>query len=115
VKCYVATKFEEGARAAQVAKQLESAGHVITYKWWGCEQVSAEQALLDALGVCSAEALVLIAEKDLPYTGALVEMGMALGRNIPVYVIGTALDTRCIFMRLPHIHRGIQPLLAKLS
>ncbi len=111
MRIYVASKFEEQERVREVMGQLVAAGHVITYDWTTNEQISPEQARKDVMGVFSADALVLIAEKDLNYCGALVEFGMALTREIPIYVLGSALDDRCIFMRLPNLIRGIEPLL----
>ncbi len=111
MRIYVASKFEEAPRVREVQAQLIAAGHTITYDWTQNEQVDATQAWNDAMGVVTADALVLVAEKDLPYCGAMVEFGMALGRGIPVYVIGNALDTRCIFMKLQEVHRGLADLL----
>lgn len=111
MRIYIATKYEEKSRAAEMAEVLERAGHTITYKWWFNEQVTIEQALADMWGVVGADALVLIVEKDLNYCGALVEMGIAIGCDKPVYVLGHQLDDRCIFMHLPSVHKGIEPLL----
>jgi hypothetical protein len=115
MRIYVAAKYapEPILRAREVMAQLIMVGHVITYNWTTNEQVNAQQARYDMEGVLSAHALVLIAEQDLRYTGMLVEFGMALGAGIPVYVLGDALDDRCIFMKLPHIHRGIDVLLGR--
>lgn len=112
MRIYVATKYEEKVRAKEVAQQLEAVGHTITYAWWNNEQVSSAQAVADAAGVETADALVLIVEKDLPYAGALVEFGIAVGRGIPIYILGSAIDERCIFMKLPNLHRnGLASLL----
>jgi len=106
MKVYVATKLEEKERARAVMAELRAMGHTITYDWTTNDQVNQEQAMNDFEGVLEADALVLIAERDLPYCGTLVEFGMALALNIPVYVLGNALD-RCIFMRLPEIYDGL--------
>ncbi len=111
MRIYVASKFEEQTRVREVMAQLRTAGHAITYDWTMNEQISPEQARKDVMGVLSADALVLIAEKDLNYCGALVEFGIAIGRELPIFVIGDALNDRCIFMKLPNLIRGIQPLL----
>jgi len=122
LKIYIATKFENHPRAQEVAKNLEDAGHTITYKWWVSDEPSAEQAWLDYTGVIFADAVVLIVEKNLPYSGALTEFGIALGRGIPVYIMGNALDIEPkkgpranIFTMLKpevfKIHRGIETLL----
>lgn len=112
MRVYLATKFEEGPRVKAVAMALEAAGHTITYKWWFNDEFTTEQASKDMAGVMTANALVFIAEKDLPYKGAFVELGMAIARNLPVYIMGNAIDA-CIFVKLPNIHRGIEPLLVK--
>jgi hypothetical protein len=107
---YVATKFENSARAIEVATLLEAAGHTITYKWWTNDQMSADQAAEDVKAVLLAHALVVIAEQDFSYAGTYVEMGIAIGWGIPIYLLGAAMD-RCIFTLLPAVHRGIEPLL----
>jgi hypothetical protein len=109
MRIYVASKFEN-PRAPIVAAQLEAAGHVITYKWWGCSNFVQAQALLDFEGVLSADALVLVVENDYRYSGALTEFGMALARGIPVYIMGNAID-RNIFTLMPNVYRGIETLL----
>lgn len=96
MKIYIASKFEN-PRAPEVAAQLEAAGHIITYKWWANSDVTEDQALLDFLGVIHADALVLIVEEDLRYSGALTEFGIALGRGIPVHIMGHELD--CVPVR----------------
>jgi nucleoside 2-deoxyribosyltransferase len=110
MKLYIATKWGNSPRAIEVAAMLEAAGNTITYKWWEAEAMSLQQALSDFNGVIHADALVLIVEDDLPYSGALTEFGIALARFKPVYVLGHAQD-RNIFMLLPGVYRGIEPLL----
>ena len=103
MRVYIATKFEEADAARALAHLLEDAGHTITYKWWENGQVTAAQATHDALGVENADALIFIAYRKLAYCGALVEMGMAIMRGIPVYVLGTGINN-CIFTMLPTVH-----------
>lgn len=110
MRVYVATKFENAPRAIEIASQLESAGHEITYQWWTNAEFTQEQARADMKGVRDADALVLIAEEDFRYNGALTEFGMALAWNIPIYLLGNALDNN-IFTTLGNVHRGIEPLL----
>jgi nucleoside 2-deoxyribosyltransferase len=104
MKVYVATKWEEKGRAREVMDQLEAAGHSITYDWTTSEQFSSEQARLDLYGVMTADALVFLAEQDLNYRGAYVELGVALATGIPVIVVGRAID-RCLFVTLPTVRR----------
>ncbi len=110
---YVASKFENYMRVREIQDQLRAAGHTITYDWTQCAVMDAVQARKDLFGVLDAEAVVLIVEEDLSYRGALVELGIAMGAAIPVYVLGTALDETCIFLKLsaPYLYRGIERLL----
>lgn len=110
MRIYVATKFENQLRAIEIATQLEAAGHTITYKWWTNDQMSQEQALADFKGVVTADAVVVIAEREFAYAGTYVELGIAIAQRTPVYILGHAMN-RCIFLRLPGIHRGIETLL----
>lgn len=110
MKIYVATKWEERFYARQVMDALVAAGHTITYDWTHGEQISREQAELDKRGVMTADALVVIAERDLAYKGTYVEFGIAVARGIPIYIEGNAIDG-CIFTKLPEVRRGITSLL----
>ncbi len=109
MRIYVATKWEEKDRAREVMADLRHKGHTITYDWTRCEQFSAEQARNDVMGVMTADALVLIAEKPLAYKGAYVEFGIAVARNIPIYLIGTGMD-ECIFTQLANVEHSIGSL-----
>lgn len=114
MRIYVAAKWEEKEKARQVMDMLEAAGHTITYDWTQCSVCDREQAERDRDGVLTADAFVGIFERDLAYCGALVELGMALGRGIPCFLIGNAIDVergKCIFTQLPNIRRGIITLL----
>lgn len=103
MRIYVATKFEERERAREVMFALVAAGHSITYDWTTNEEFSVAQAARDRQGVMDADALVFIAEKDLAYRGAWVEFGIAVARNIPIYILG-AFYLQCIFWRLANVH-----------
>jgi hypothetical protein len=108
MRVYVAAKYENRDRASDIMALLRKARHTITYDWTQNEQVSADQAVADYNGVMTAEAFVLVAEEDAAFCGALVELGIALGRGIPCYVIGHALDERCIFLKLPQLRRHFE-------
>ncbi len=114
MKLYVAAKWEDRERAREVMRQMVAEGHEITFDWTHSEQFSPEQAACDMRGVKDADALVFVAEKDLPFKGAYVEMGMALAWGKPIYLIGTGIDA-CIFTVLPNVYRGIGPLLASVE
>lgn len=111
IRVYIATKWENRARAQDIALLLQDVGHTITYKWWTNEQLSQEQAQKDMIGVLSADALVLIVENpDYRYSGTLVEFGMACAFGLPVFVMGHAIDDN-LFLKLPNVRRSILPLL----
>ena len=110
LRLYVCGKWEERPRIREVMATLRSFGHEITCDWTYADTVSRETAQRDLNGVVAAEAVVFVAEHDLNYKGALVEVGIALGRNIPVYVIGEACDA-CIFWQLPLVRKGVADLM----
>lgn len=105
MRVYIATKWENREEAQSVAAALEMVGHVITCPWWLNEQMTPEQAQADVKGVMTADALLLLVEKDYQYKGALVEFGIAIALDIPIYVVGHAIDS-CIFLLLPQVVRG---------
>jgi len=102
VKVYVAAKWEERECAAGVMARLVRAGHTITYDWTGANAFTAVQAIRDIDGVQEADALVIIAERPLPYAGTYVEFGVAVARGIPVFLVGHGMD-HCIFSLLPSV------------
>lgn len=104
-RAYVATKWEEAPRAREVMLQLVEAGYEITYDWTVQEQESGAQAEADIDGVAAADIYVGIFEKDLKYTGALIELGAALGREMPVYIIGNAPVTETMFFKHPLVKK----------
>lgn len=111
MRIYVAGKWEERERVRTIMALLRTVGHTITHDWTrNDERMSRESARGDLNGVVSAEAVVFLAEHDLPYKGSLVEVGIAIGRNIPVYVLGNACDS-CIFWQLPLVQKGLGALL----
>src|SRR4051812_27671723 len=113
MKLYVAAKWEDRPRARVIMDRLIAAGHTITYDWTRAEQFSIAQACHDKQGVMDADALVFIAEHDYAFKGAYVELGMAVARGIPIYILGEAINA-CIFILLPEVHRGIGPLLTPI-
>ncbi len=102
---YVAGKFEEVAavRAAQAA--LQDAGFGITHDWTGESSAgkSPEEigpfleicAENDYVGVTEADAVLLL-NHDRAF-GAMVEMGMAIARGIPVFVVGHKIRDNIFF------------------
>lgn len=107
MKVYVATKYEEWPRAKDVAERLTAWGHQITFRWWEVQAPKQEKAVMDLAGVHEADALVVLFEYDLPYRGAFVEFGVALGAGKPIFILGNAIDEdMCVFVAHPLVCRG---------
>jgi hypothetical protein len=105
----VAGKYEEKERVQEVMAQLIKDGHTITYDWTRHDEgFTPRQAKKDMDGVVSAQALVMVAEKDLPYKGSLVEMGMMLACGRLVWILGNAIND-CIFTKLYQVRYGFPP------
>ena len=101
---YVAGSWSDRDRVREVMLALICQGHTITYDWTQVEQSSTIQAQHDKRGVERADALVLVMEKEYIYRGAWVEMGIAVGLGIPVFVFGQANREWCLFFQLPGVY-----------
>lgn len=105
-KCYVAAKFEEYERAREIMRWLQASGHTITHDWTRTKGIGPMQAIADLRGVTDADVFVGIFEKNLKYTGALVELGAALATGKLIYILGKAPVTESLFFKSPHIRWG---------
>ena len=105
MKIYVASKFNERLKVRWLMDKLEDMGHEITFDWTTEHYQHKEETREDAKecmnGVLLSDAYVGMFLEDYHYKGALVELGIALTIDIPVYVIGHAMDS-CIFTKLTH-------------
>lgn len=109
---YVGGKWQEKAAVRVAQKALTEAGHDIISIWTQSKDTKSDlglmqQALIDYSGVKQAEALVivLVDEEDKYLSSSpnrYVEMGIALGMEIPIYIIGTPRSDE-IFHRLPWV------------
>lgn len=111
MRAYVGSAFanKEAVRAAQAA--LIAAGHTVTHDWTPEDAGTRTGAELDAYqqacgwddvhGVERAE--VVVALNHVAACGLWWECGIALGRRIPVIVVGPGKWT--IFMDLPGVYR----------
>lgn len=110
---YVAGKWQERMTIRKLMDQIEELGHTITYDWtcyeteyvpphtedavivygsWVNKRELMEQSLDDCLGVSIADCLVVYAMNPHKYTGTCTEMGIAIHKRIPIYIIGHGLD-----------------------
>lgn len=104
-RIYVAGKFEEvvAVRAAQQA--LIARGYDITHDWTHESSAGLEGERLETFltgcatddynGVADADA-ILVLNHDRAF-GAMVEMGIALARGIPVFVVGYKIRDNIFF------------------
>lgn len=113
---YVAGKWELKARVREVQNMLQQCGHVITHDWTKHEAGDFRRdSIIDLRAVADADVFVGIFEEDVPYAGALCELGAALALGKPCYILGNApITERCIFFYHPHIRRGELPFMRDL-
>ena len=103
MRVYIAAPFALRLLVDYMACELESEGHVITYKWFHAElamQATPENigsirvreiAAAERQGVASADALlVLVAPTG--GTGVWIEVGIALASRVPVYAMSARGD-----------------------
>jgi len=101
-KVYVASQWEAREAAAALMTRLKERGHVITLDWTKVTQESQAQAIADREGVLAADAFVFLTGDKYEGMGALVEFGIAVARNIPIFVLGLGAE-RNIFRLLPTV------------
>ncbi len=108
MKVYVAGKFEERVRISRFMEELRILGCEITCDWTDHKYSDGAYPQLycldDVQGVKDADIYLGIFQFDYNYRGALVEMGIAIGIDIPIWLLGKAIDT-CIFSSHPNVKR----------
>lgn len=113
-KIYVAASFEQKDEVRDLFKQLKAAGHTITADWTLHKEIASliseeerkslkrQYAIEDTNGVKQATVYALIIG-DRKSTGAHIELGIALGANIPhICLIGNP-DASQLFYSHPAI------------
>lgn len=105
---YIASSFDNKERVAEVVHALKNMGHTISHDWSQFEhaylQHAAKHAQLDMEGVLKCENFVGLFDVPLAPLNTYVELGIALALQKHIYIIGN-FDTKCIFTRLPRLHR----------
>ncbi|MBU2249737.1 MAG: hypothetical protein KKD77_23525 [Gammaproteobacteria bacterium] len=100
---YIASKWENKRKVAELASVLERMGHVISHKWFAVEAAYMEDApihaRLDMYGVRDCTTFLALFDIDFPFLNAYVELGMAVALRKEILIIGQA-DTNCLFTRL---------------
>lgn len=123
MRFYLASRYSRREELCQYRKVLENMGHTVTSQWLnGSHQISESQdgdsgaddertvalrqeyGMEDLRDVCAAD--VLIAFTEAPRCGPTrggrhVEMGLAMGRGIPVMICGPRENIFCWLPGLP--------------
>lgn len=107
MKLYIAGKFQERKQVRWLMDRLVELGHTITFDWTTAHYETKEETPEDAVecvrGVINADAYVGVFIMDYTYKGALIEMGVALGLDKKVYIIGHAIDS--LFIKHPNVQQ----------
>ena len=108
MKLYVAGKWEDRERVSDIMRILRGIGFEITCDWtdhkYEDEAYPQQYCADDVQGVKDADLYIGIFVDSYIYRGALVEMGIALGVGIPVWLLGTKQDD-CIFSHHPSVKK----------
>ena len=108
MKIYVAGKWEDRERVSDIMRILRGVGFEITWDWtdhkYEDEANPQQYCADDVQGVKDANLYLGIFIADYHYRGALVEMGIALGVGIPVWLFGDKADG-CIFSNHPSVRK----------
>ncbi len=108
MKIYVAGKYQDRDMVCFIYRILRKKEHEITLDWAN-HDIYPDDAVAEKLGQFAQDDVRGVLEADLfiglmtipyEYKGLWVEMGIALGKDIPVYIIGKAGDS-CIFVNHP--------------
>ena len=109
MKVYVASKWEEKEAAREFIYHIKSLGHEIVHDWTIQDDTKDEaelrdQAMEDTAGIKGSDIVILYLIKEHKYLDSspnrYVEVGIAIGAGIPVYVVGKP-RTDFLFKRHP--------------
>lgn len=127
MKIYVAGSVKDIQRVSRIAEALEHWGDTITFKWWGPEgdvggwteedpersdELGRQLAEMERAAVRSAEAHVLVWSSLVH--GALLETGMAMEREIPIFVLDPQRESPFWHFREVRVCRSEQDLLGRV-
>ncbi len=115
LKIYVAGKWKERKQVMKIMEMFEARGHIITCDWtkhiapegmdWAqdwAQNGNKTYAQEDLEGVRECDVLVAyMPDPDICYKGAWIEIGIALGLDKKVILIGVDITT--VFLGLPNI------------
>ena len=112
MRIYVAGKYEDRLIIRSIHKTLIKMGHEITVDWTNHDIYPNDAAALkqsqfaqdDVIGVLDADLFIGLMLEEHYYKGLWCEMGIALGKGIPIYIIGNKGDS-CIFINHPSVKK----------
>ncbi|KKN74989.1 hypothetical protein LCGC14_0384910 [marine sediment metagenome] len=108
MKFYVAGKWEDRKNCRKLMDKIQDLGHAISYDWTTGEETDEGYPIVNAIndtrGVQVSDVYVGRFIDKNNYKGALVELGIALGLNKRIFIIGHAIDS-CIFCHHPSVRR----------
>ena len=125
MKVYIAATFERKEEVKEIQQRFIKQGHVISADWTTHktiaheakqEELAKEYAIEDVDGVSSTDLFILLVGER-KSTGAHIELGVALGANVPnVYVVGET-DDSSLFYYHPKVKRikTIDEILSKFG
>ena len=106
MKLYIGGSSQDIPRINHIMEVLKGENYTITHDWTQSfkeEVKDYEQAVRDDLaGIFSADMLILVFEKPLPYKGTHTELGLAIAWRKPVIILGKEADKN-IFSRLENV------------
>ena len=108
MKFFVSGKFEDRKNVRKLMDEIEELGHTITYDWTIDEEDAEGYPVVNTINdtrgvqICETLACRFIEVND--YRGALVELGIAIGLNKRICIIGHGAD-KCIFVNHPQCQR----------
>lgn len=114
MKVYLATTSHDFHKAKKLMEVIRSKGHSITCDWTVdlhlektmSEKTSVDRAKSDTNGVKQADILIVVMQKKMKekMTGAALEIGVAIGAEVPIAVVEMECDFEHFFSHHPDIH-----------
>lgn len=97
MKFYVVGRWEERFKVREIQAALIQMGFELTVDWTDHEYPTGDLleiwAETDVNGAREADFIVALMETDHDYKGAWCEIGVALGKGSPVFIIGHGSDS----------------------
>lgn len=125
MRVYVAAFFQEKQIVQDLYRELERAGHQITWDWTRSDQGErrgeelkryfCSEAEKDLNGIERCQALILLPHAGAK--GAYVELGFALACGKRIFTLESNPGVDCVFFHLPEVERcqSLQELLGRLA